>query len=127
MQIGNYNYRYVDTNRDVYAIVKKNTPRHFGQTQFYTVSLKHVDRNCIITFLDQHHSQYVCEEIHQEKGISCEPTMFPLTSLVDFSTTINVPIIVVLNSYCDLLESEVTHELYFAHDYERKISAGSRE
>lgn len=122
MRIQNYNYRYMDKHKSVYAIVLKNSPRHFGHIHFYTVPLQRVESNCIITFLDERQTEIICADIVKECGQVCEPKKMELASLVQFASSINLPTIVVVNSYCNMDEPETIHELYFAHEYQKNIS-----
>lgn len=124
MQIRNHSYRYIDKHKDVYAIVLRNAPRHFGNTYFYSVPLNRVDSNCIITFLDEYQARFMCKELETDNRVLCDPKKYPLASLVEFTVSINMPTIVVVNSYCqvDQPECDIVHELYFAHDHQKNIS-----
>lgn len=121
MKINSYNYRYMNKHQPVFAIVLNNSPKHFGQKSFFTVPLQKEKSNCIVTFLDNQHSMYACKEIESNYGIDCLPEQIHLSALAEFASSINLPTIVVINSYCTIDKSDTVHELYFLHDTDKNI------
>lgn len=122
MLIKKYSFRYIDKSRTVYAIVKNTNARNFSQVQLFTVpfpsvnSLAH-DSNCILTFVDKHYTESVCDDMKQI-GVECMCHEFNLNNLTDFASSIQLPTLVVLNSYCSLPyvdgEDNMTYEVYYS-------------
>ena len=112
-KIANYNCRYIhDTQRPVYTILKERKFIHqseFFTTAFYNNSAKD-SSNALLAF-DCPNVARVGATTSSHKDSSVME--FNMKELIDYSSMIKLPFVVVLSMYCNIDEQDECYEIYY--------------
>ena len=136
---GNMTYRYASKATLVYPVVRKlhceTAKLHcFGTTQFFTIPVQQVlghqplmsqgpstsTLTCLLAFADPTIAGMACTEVETETGLTCEAQEHSLAYIEDVSSCLQLPALVILNSYCNVvqtstdLERAENYEVYFS-------------
>ena len=138
LSIRNYSCKFIPYHHDVYLIHRYNKSEgqpHYKNMEYFTAPFflrqfhgHDIERNpsnfnVLITFACPHQARHVVHQIQRQKEKN--EVFFPRDMLLKrmsvkeasyHASIIRVPLVTVLNSYCDTLdrdESEETHEIFY--------------
>jgi len=118
----NYNCKYLESTRPVHAIVTyRGHKKTISNTQFYTVpftSMANCDTyNVIATYLHKEHAVKECKRLVNELDVPCVPEEYQLIDISYYAYMMHVPLVVFINSYCDLSDKSEMHEIFYTARY----------
>jgi hypothetical protein len=118
-----YQCRFVEYKRPVYAVVKyndTNTTKSFINSQFMTAPFRSATNafdtyNVLLTFTCQRQAELFCDQLYNCDQVKTkpEPAQYILDNLSYLTSKLNIPLVVVLNSYCDIDTKEEHHEIFY--------------
>lgn len=115
MLITNFGFKYVDVKKDlrhVHTIVKytNGKARSFRTTQFHTIHLPSMHSNNVLM---SYASPECCALAAKSLGDDCQAVKMLTSDMHYYAKTINIPLIVSLNSFSDCETHEVMHDLLY--------------
>ena len=120
LDIKSCNFRYYDNRNPVYFIQRKNknTVNSAGE-QIYTfpITVNNVTRNALIGFSEKSYCKTVEEQLHEHINDTYRLDIGK-NSLKEFkylSYLLKSPLIVVVDSYCNLIDKDEQLELFYHH------------
>lgn len=120
--ISNYTCKYLESTRPVYAIVAchpsmPKSRKTIVNTMFYTTpfqsSSKAETYNVITTYLHKDHANTQCAKLKEALDIECYLEKFQLIDISYYAYMMKVPMIVLMNSYCDLDVKQEVIDLFY--------------
>lgn len=122
--ISNYSCKYLESTRPVYAIVSYRRDiekRNISSAQFYTVPFQSTSKletyNVISTYLHLEHAENMCKDLCKHLNVECEPEMFQLKDISYYANMMHVPVVVFINTYCDLDQKMEAHDIFYTARY----------
>lgn len=116
LPIQNFSYRFLNKKSKVYFITKKNAPDVITTRQLYTVPFKNKEtdevRNVVLGYINKSYGVGLYEELCKTH----DDIMLNSMDLDEFqyrSQLMKLPLVVMMNSYCDVRDHEVYFELYY--------------
>ena len=131
--IRNYSYRYLDNKQQVFVISKRMNSSHEKKTSrrvegllrqqlfsapFYQINTQ-TTTNAILAFM----SEDFCEAtMHDLPCLDCDKTLITETTRVHLdelkyiSNIMKLPMIVLVNAYCDMTDNNEQNELFYHFD-----------
>jgi len=122
--IERYSFRYFDNKRPVYFI--ERTPKHgqirdhFATRNLYTTPIwiprERAARNALLGFSNEDHCAWILSqgiEVAKEEDCEISVKSGSLKDLKYLANVLHVPLIVIMNAYCDIIEHTDTAELFF--------------
>ena len=117
LALKSYNCRFLEYKRPVYVITRYSVNnRTFRSSQFMTTPFySNIGDvyNVMLTFTCKEHAQIWCDDIFDKMQVKVEPIQYTLDNLSYFTSQINIPLVVLLNSYCNLETQKEEHEIFY--------------
>jgi hypothetical protein len=128
--VKSYRCRYLEYKKPVYAITSHvDTSRKFRESRYLTTAF-HSNTgdtyNVLVAFECSKHAEWWCAQLGSEAGQTGgkrpEPVKFVLDDFSYFAGALRVPLVVVMNSQCDMETRTEEHEIFFTsrvlHEHE---------
>ena len=120
LAVKSYHCRFVDYKKPVYAIASYvDADRRFRESRYMTSAFHSNTKdtyNVLVAFECKRNAEWWCEQVGRTETLAValpEPVEFVLDDFSYFANTLRVPLMVVLNSYCDLLTRVEEHEIFY--------------
>lgn len=116
--ISSYTFKYLGKNQVVYPIVSKpKTQTNINQLLFYSVPMtKRITNeltNVLITFTCPAYANLVLSEIDEKlQDNTYEVAEYELGNLIDQTAKLNMPLITIMNSFCNIYHPDPVPPLF---------------
>ncbi len=126
--IKNYSFRYLDSKHNIYYISKteKNRPKNFYSSLVYTRPFhskeKNETRNVLIGYISKDMGDIKVHEFMDVLKDEEYDLVLKKMSLEDFkhlSSILRTPLIVILNSFCEMKDHTEQYELFYYFNQQR--------
>lgn len=118
--ISNYVTRHMDRSQPIYVVIRhtKAEPRDFSDISLFSIPFNnsiHDERyNVITAFEHKEHAEEQADTFDFKKpGMMCGVYEVPLVDMSFMAVLMGMPMIVIMNNYCDLESKEEMFDLFY--------------
>lgn len=126
--ITRYSCKYLDGSKNVYAIASRPLLKHHDYElktlSLYTVPFHNKSKNetfnVLATFIHDDYAKSVSANLRKELQFECDTVEYTLTDISYYAHILNMPVIVIIDAWCDLSDREEWFDVFYTSKYVEK-------